>query len=99
MGVWTKKPVRAAGMARDGIVLTCCLDRLWGGRSKTTLPEKQGYTSDIERVIQRTFRTLDNIADLLGGINDRHLLLAHLDRGHRCLGILQNQKSATTKPG
>ena len=35
-GVWTKKPVRAveaAGMARDGILLSCCLDRLLGGRS------------------------------------------------------------------
>ncbi len=33
-GVWTKKPVRAveaAGMARDGILLSCCLDRLLGG--------------------------------------------------------------------
>ena len=32
-GVWTKKPVRAvegAGMARDGVVLSCCLDRIGG---------------------------------------------------------------------
>ena len=34
-GVWTKKPVRAAegaGKARDGSLLSCCLDRLLGGR-------------------------------------------------------------------
>ena len=35
MGLWIRKPVRAveaAGMARDGIVLTCCLDRIGGGQ-------------------------------------------------------------------
>ena len=52
-GVWTKKPVRAAeaaGMARDGILLTCCLDRFfWGGVTTIAHLLKSTSCSDCGR--------------------------------------------------